>query len=165
MLDRPFEAVGAYVTGGSNRPRSLDRQLDAENNRRGKAYQENTRARADLDLWKIRRELYVRGEVHENGQPRRAAPSRQRREAGKAALADFYRSLLHPGDTAGLVDSPHTSITLRRLNAKTVTDEQGVTWAYSDILPYRDGRAMTFDELKAAAAAWRASQAEARQTA
>lgn len=109
--------------------------------------------------------MYVRGEVHENGQPRRAAPSRQRREAGKAALADFYRSLLHPGDTAGLVDSPHTSITLRRLNAKTVTDEQGVTWAYSDILPYRDGRAMTFDELKAAAAAWRASQAEARQTA
>ena len=73
MLDGPFGAVGSYVTGGSNRPRSLDRQLDAENNRRGKAYQENTRARADLDIWKNRRELYVRGEVHENGQPRRAA--------------------------------------------------------------------------------------------
>jgi hypothetical protein len=160
ILDRPFEAVGSYVTGGTHRPRSLDRQLDAENNRRGQAYQQNTRARSELALLQTRRELYVRGEVHENGQPRAAAPSRQQRAVGKAALADFYRTLLKPGDTAGLICNAHTAITIKRLNAKSITDAQGVTWDYADVVPFKDGRAMTLDELKTELKAWRSAQLE-----
>lgn len=157
ILDAPREYIpGPFVTGRSNYPKSLSRRLDAQNERYGKLFKENQAAKREYDMLVKRLELIKAGEVHPNGQPRKDAPSRIRRESASLTLADFFRSLIKPGDSVALVFNPRNTITIKRVNAKTVTDEMGEKWKYDEIIPIKDGQPI---DLLAAYRIWKSEQA------
>ena len=149
IWDSPFSAPGAFVTGRSNRPKSLDRMLDAENKRKSEAFKKWNDANHELKHLQTRLKLIQAGEVHTNGQPVANSPSRQRRQKAEDLYADVMKSILKVGDSVALADNPRNQITIKRLNKKSLTSESGSLWKYAEILPLNEaGNAMSDTELR-----------------
>ncbi len=160
IVDAPMETPGSFVTGRSNRSPSLDRRLNAENERKASAFRDLQAAKTDLARLQQHREAFVAGEVHLNGQPRADAPSRVQRTNTEQEIADFHRSRLNPGDRVALADNPKNSIEVKRVNAKSVTDSNGETWKYPELaLSHPDGTPLTREEITAAYRTWKQNAA------
>ena len=159
ITNKPTQTPGAFVTGRSGRSRSLDRQLDRENNRKADAFVIQQQAVKDLAFTKQRLALYKAGEVHANGQPRADAPSKQRAADMRSQVNACIRSLIRPG---GLVAESWGStrvLRVKRVNAKSITTELGVKWTFDEIVPTSDsGGGMTQREFTEAFKAWKATQ-------
>jgi hypothetical protein len=152
IANAPQVNVGWVEAGGENY--KMGKKLDAENNRRMNAYGELTKAQDELNFLKTRLENYHAGETHLNGQPRKDAPSRQKKEAVKLTIADFLRANIKDGDVVGLAWS-HNTLTVKRVNKKSITDEHGETWSYDDIFLLKDGKPLEDTELRTMLKAWR----------
>lgn len=150
IWNKPFEAPGVFDTGGSNRPKSLDCMVDAENKRRSEAFARYQQAEKDLAFYQSRLAAYEAGEVHANGQRKANAPSRVREELGKAEYAQFIQATVKVGDQVALTQNLNNHVTIKRLNRKTITTASGTIWEYNEITPLIDGKAMTNDQLKTA---------------
>jgi hypothetical protein len=159
VWDKPFQAIGSFVTGGSNRHASLDRAVDRENNARSKAFKMYQEAEKNLEFYRARLADYVAGEVHANGQPRKDAPSRQRYADYTALRADFMRTLIHAGDMVQIAGTQN-QILIRRVNKKSLTSESGSKWDYNEIMPLVNGVPMTDSELSLAFRQWREIMAD-----
>lgn len=155
IIDAPFEALGAFATGRSNRPKSLDRMVDRENNRRAEAFKKNQEARKSLDFYKNRLALYEAGEVNEHGQPKANAPSRLKKQGVQEQYAEFMRWRTKVGDKLALVANPRNCITAKRVNRKSVTSESGSVWTYAELLPLsKSGEVLSAEELRAEINTW-----------
>jgi hypothetical protein len=148
----PQVNVGWVEAGGENY--KMGKKLDAENNCRMNAYGELTKAQDELNFLKTRLENYHAGETHLNGQPRKDAPSRQKKEAVNLTIADFIRAHIKAGDKVGLVWNRHNTLTIKRVNAKSITDEKDYRWSYDDIFLLKDGRPLEDAELKTMFKEW-----------
>lgn len=156
IWEKPTETPGWAVTGGSNRPKSLINALDRENARKSKAFAEYQQAEKDLQWLENRLALYKAGEVHANGQKKANSPSAQRRQMAQDEYAAFVRAVSSVGCKLALVDNPRNTITVKRLNAKSVTSDAGSTWKYHELIPLNEkAEAMSTAELKAAVASWK----------
>lgn len=148
----PMQTPGPFVTGRSNY--KLGRRLDAENERKSKAFRKVKKAQDALKWLKTRRAAYLAGEVHPNGQPRKDAPSRTRAAEAAVTYAEAFRQLVKPGDKVFFSPNPQAGpVTVRRLNKKTVTTEpHGTTWDYLDFLPLdENGEPLTISAVMQAA--------------
>lgn len=158
-VNKPFETPGAFVTGRSNRSRSLDKRLDAENERNLNAFRTLQKAQASLEVYRNRLNLYEAGEVNEHGQPRADAPSRLKRKNVEDIFGEFMRHRVKAGDSLALLANPRNQITVKRVNTTSVTSTMGSKWAYIDLLPLNDtGEPMSINELRAEFKAWREAQ-------
>ena len=150
-----FKAPGAFVTGRSNRPSSLNKMVDRENERKSLAFKQWDKASKELKMLEARLKLVNEGEVHPNGQPVANSPSRQRRREAEKTYAQFIRSIVKPKDKLALADNPRNTIVAKRLNKKTITCESGTRWTYDEVLPLNDeGNAMSESELRQALKQW-----------
>src|SRR5690606_31448831 len=123
---------------------------ERENNHKAEAFRRWQKATSDLKFWENRLALYRAGEIHENGQPRADAPSRQRKQSAADRYAEYLRSIAVVGGEFALMMNPRNTITVKRINAKSITDELGEKWKYDELLPLSpSGEAMTGIELKA----------------
>lgn len=150
VWDKAFEAPGAFATGRSNRPASLDRMVDAENRRKSHAFDRFQKASKDLAFWQQRLRLYEAGEVHANGQPRADAPSRKKMQSGAELIGEYFRATLKPGDHVAVAMNPRNTIEVKRVNRKSITCESGEKWTWNEITPLLDGIAMTEKQFRQA---------------
>lgn len=156
ILDVPFQSVGAFVTGRSKRPKSLDRMVDSENNRRADAFRRQQAAKQELQVLTNHLEAYQAGEVYANGQQRADAPSRQKRDQARATYGEWVKSLAVAGKRMALMVNPRNTVLIKRVNLKTITDDMGEKWEFSELVPLNEaGEAMTADELKCAYRQWK----------
>lgn len=150
VWDKPFEALGAFATGRSNRPASLDRMVDAENRRKSSAFDRYQKAAKDLKFWQERLRLYEAGEVHANGQPRADAPSRKKAQRGSELIGEYFRATLKPGDRVAVAMNPRNTIEVKRVNRKSITCEGGSKWGWDEITPLINEVAMTEKQFRQA---------------
>lgn len=151
IANAPQVTPGPFETGRENY--TMGKRLDAENNRRMKAFKELTEAQSELNFLETRLANYKSGETHLNGQPRKDAPSRQKKEAANLTIADFLRAHIKAGDTVGLAYSRNT-LTVKRVSAKSITDEKDERWSYDEIYLLKDGKPIEGAELKAMVKEW-----------
>lgn len=157
-FDENFDAPGGYITGGSNRSKSLDRMVDQRNNRNSQAFARYQWAKGEIRHLEVILTGYEAGECHLDGRPRKDAPSRTKNAAALDVYAAFIRATVKPGDQMALVYN-HGLITVKRLNAKTVTQDNGEKWEYKEVLPVdAAGTVLTGEAFKVAMSAWRKSQ-------
>lgn len=150
---------GSFVTGRSNQSQSLMNRRAGLNDKMASNFAELQKAKADLKALNEWAKAFEAGEVHDNGQPRADAPSKQEAKKSEGAYADYIRARVKPGDTVTFNPNPaYGGIKIKSLNQKTVTVESGEKYSYFDIAPNIDGRDMTRDELKADIKAWREQQ-------
>lgn len=150
VWDKPFEALGAFDTGASNRPKSLDRMVDAENKRKSEAFEKYQTASKKLAGLQARLNAYRAGEVHANGQIKVNAPSRQKVKTRIEQYGEYIRVIVKPGDAMAVAFNPCNSITVKRINQKSITSESGSKWTFDELLPMVDGKPMTAQEFSAA---------------
>lgn len=148
ILNSPFQAVGAFVTGRSNRPASLERAVTNENNRRMKAYRQWKKAKDNLRFYEARLSAIELGEVHPNGQPRADAPSRKKRERINAKIADVLRWHIKKGDRVALAMNPRNTITVKRVNKKSVTSMSDVRYTYDELCLTVNGAVATDEQVR-----------------
>lgn len=148
QLSIPFQSIGAFVTGRSNRSKSLDRKVDAENNRRARLFSYCQWATREVKRLSANRSGYLAGECWLDGQRRALSPSRQRADTAEAKYAQWVRSIVKPGQLMAVSDNPVNSVRIKRLSRKSITSDGGTLWRYFELLPMRDGRAMTGQEIR-----------------
>jgi hypothetical protein len=159
VMDAPWQTVGAFETGRSRRSPALERRHQAAVDRRMNAFRTAADAKAKLEAAERRLRQYVAGEVHANGQPRADAPSKVKAADRQALRSEYKKTLITKGGMVGLGFDSDRTMRVKRVNAKTITTELGVTWEYSEIVPVIDGeRTMTLDAFKAGFAAWLESE-------
>lgn len=151
IANAPQVYVGWVEAGGENY--KMGKKLEAENNRRMKAYSELTKAQTELNFLKTRLENYHAGETHLNGQPCKDAPSRQKKEAANLTIADFLRAHIKAGDKVGLAGTRNT-LDVKRVNAKSITDEKDYRWGYDELFLLKNGEPMEDAELLALFKEW-----------
>lgn len=143
IANAPMKTPGPFMTGRSNY--TLGKRLDAENERKSKAFRELQQAQKDLAYYSKLLQGYLDGECHLNGQPRSDAPSKQRWHNTKEKLAEFMRDRISKGDSVAVAANPDNKITVKRVNRKSVTSETGSLWNYDEILLLDGGEAMEHD--------------------
>lgn len=79
VWDKPQQTPGAFETGRSGYTQG--KKLDAENNRKADAFREYQRAEQDHRFLQARRQNYLDGKVHPNGQPRVPGAVEERKAA------------------------------------------------------------------------------------
>lgn len=158
VWDKPFEAPGAFVTGRSNRPKSLDRMVDRENNRRTEALTRYHAAQRELALLEEKLRLYEAGERHANGQPRADSPSRRKHADAVEEYGALLRTLVNRGDEMAIADNPANRVTVKRINPKSITADSGTSWQFNELLPMVDGQPMTPAQFKEVLKAYREKQ-------
>lgn len=135
IWDKPMQTPGWTQSGRSGRSKSLERRHGAEVIRSEKAFREYQEAEGKFKRLSAIKAAWEEGEVYHNGQRRKDAPSRQRREAAEAEFAALFRQVLKPGDEVQLAGNPMNSVTVKRVNRKTITTESGSKWKYAELLP------------------------------
>lgn len=151
----PQVNVGWVEAGGENY--KMGKKLDAENNRRMNAYSELTKAQTELNFLKTRLENYHAGETHLNGQPRKDAPSRKKKESTNLTIANFLRAHIKAGDRVGLAGTRNT-LDVKRVSAKSITDDHDERWSYDEIFLLKNGKPMDDAELLAMFKDWMKSK-------
>jgi hypothetical protein len=152
----PQVTPGPFETGRENY--TMGKRLDAENNRRMNAFNELTKAQDELSFLETRLANFKAGEVHLNGQPRKDAPSRQKKEAANLTIADFLRAHIKAGDVVGFALNPRNTLTVKRVSAKSITDAKDNRWSYNDIFLLKDGKPIEDSELRTMFANWMKSK-------
>lgn len=152
VANAPQVIPGPFETGRSNY--TMGKKLDAENNRRMNAFRELQEAKSELAFLQTRLDGFQSGESHLNGQPRKDAPSRQKKEAVNLTIADFIRANIKAGDVVGFALNPRNTLTVKRVNVKSITDAKDQRWSYDDIFLLKDGKPIEDTELRAMFTAW-----------
>jgi hypothetical protein len=152
IANAPQVTPGPFETGRDNY--TMGKKLDAENNRRMNAFRELTEAQSELSFLETRLANVKAGETHLNGQPRKDAPSRQKKEAVNLTIADFIRAHIKAGDVVGFALNPRNTLTIKRVNTKSITDVKDNRWSYDDIFLLKDGKPIEDAELKTMFKAW-----------
>lgn len=153
ITNAPQQTPGPFVTGRSGY--TMGKRLDAENERRWKAFRELQEAKGELSKWTAILKGYQSGECYLDGRPRADAPSKQRQATARRSYADFMKAHIKPGDTVALMANWRSHITVVRANKTTITDEMNVRWKYDDLLLVRDGNTLSDDEHRALYRAYR----------
>src|SRR5690606_12681400 len=105
------------------------------NEKRIDAAVEWKQATDDLRHFEAQLASYQAGEIHANGQARKDAPSRVKRQKAENLYSDFVKSQVRVGGAAALIDNPANTIAIARVNKTTITDDHGEKWKYSDLIP------------------------------
>jgi hypothetical protein len=148
----PQVIPGPHAVGRANY--SMGKKLDAENNRRADAFAQCEAAKKELAFWETRLSNVQAGETHLNGQPRKDAPSRQKAKSLEAQIDAFMRAHIKAGDAVGIAANPANSLSVKRVNQKTITDAMGEKWKFAEILLWKDGKSMSLAELVPMVTAW-----------
>jgi hypothetical protein len=156
IANAPQVTPGPFETGRENY--TMGKRLDAENNRRMNAFKELTKAQDELSFLETRLANFKAGETHLNGQPRKDAPSRQKKEAANLTIADFLRAHIKAGDVVGFALNPRNTLTVKRVSAKSITDVKDNRWGYNDIFLLKDGKPIEDAELRTMFANWMKSK-------
>lgn len=143
IANAPMQTPGPFMTGRSNY--TMGKRLDAENERKSKAFRELQQAQKDLAYFSRLLEGHLSGECHLNGQPRSDAPSKQRWQDTKEKLAEFMRERINKGDCVAVAANPDNHITVKRVNKKSITSETGSLWSYDEILILDGDKAMSHE--------------------
>ncbi len=131
-LDRPYKIPSGAVTGWSNRPRSLDRALDAENKRRSKAFNQHEQARKDKNCYESQLKQLRTGEAP----PDPVAVQRTSRKQYQARIAEAGRAVFKVGMQFRVLFNPRGGVwEVKSVNKHGITDTHGETWAYHEICP------------------------------
>lgn len=142
------DTVGAAITGGSNRSPALDRRLNREIKKTVTLSVQLKQAQDELVYWQSRLAGILSGERHPNGQRRRDAPSRIANAEMERIEAEVLRELVQVGDQVGIWANPHATLTVVRVNPKSITDELGEKWKYSEIRIRIDGQPIEVEVLR-----------------
>jgi hypothetical protein len=152
IANAPQVIPGPHAVGRANY--KMGHLLDRENNRRADAFRDCEAAKQELAFLETRLANFKSGETHLNGQPRKDAPSRQKKEALNLTIADFIRAHIKTGDVVGFSLNPRNTLTIKRVNAKSITDVKDNRWSYDDIFLLKDGKPIEDAELKTMFKAW-----------
>jgi len=152
ITNAPMQTPGPFVTGRSGY--TMGKRLDAENERKANAFRLLQANKRELSQLESILAGYYAGECHLDGRPCANAPSRQRRAEQQNLRAQFMREHIKKGDTVAIAENPRNSITVKRVNAKSVTSSAGTLWRYDEILLMEDGHVMSDDTLRAKLQAW-----------
>lgn len=96
--------------------------------------------------------------MHPNGQPRADAPSRLRRADAERQIIQWLRQRIKAGDSVALAANPSNTVFVKRVNEKTLTDDAGDKWEFTEVIPLIDGAPMTSKQMAEAFTTWKDQQ-------
>ena len=159
IVSRETRYFSPFIAGSSGYSRTMSKRLDAEIDRRVDAAVRSQNAKKELVMLESRLALYIAGEVHANGQPRKDAPSRQSYKTFAAMRAAFIKTFAKKGGQMAVFGDEERLLTIQRVNPKSITTTQGANWTYEELYPVTDeGVAMTSQQFGEAFKAWKAQQ-------
>lgn len=157
LVNQPDELGSSFSHGVGNMTPAQARRRQAIHERQHRQFSEYQKAVKDLAFWQARLQAIDAGLVHDNGQPRKDSPDRQRRQQVADLRAAWLRATLTTGASVRLVAAAGEPIMrVVRCNPKSVRlDNSREPWTYNDILPLRpDGGDYTTAELVTAMKTW-----------
>ncbi len=131
-LDSPYHIPSGFTTGHANRPRSLDRAMNAENNRRSKALNRREKARRDKSRYESQLHQLKTGETPLDP----VAVRRTYRNQHQERITEAGRAVFKVGMLFRVLFNPHGGVwEVKSVNKNGITDTHGETWRYDEVIP------------------------------